>query len=174
MITLRYRTAAIIAACVVAALAAAFGAGRFSAPMKVETRDVERVVYKDRIVEKIVTVTAKAERRIVYRDRVVTPDGTVTEREVERTASREVERSTDDKTTTREGSSERVIERTVTQRPNWRVGVLVGASLRDPLLPIAGPLVLGAQVDYRIAGPFSVGLWANTGGAAGLAVSIEF
>ncbi len=164
----------VAAGVVVLALAGAFSAGRFSAPLQVETRDVEKVVFKDRIVEKVVEVKAKTETKIVYRDRVIKPDGTVTEHEVEKTATKEDTTKTDDKTATHDGSSEHSTEKIVTLRPSWRVGLLAGASLRDPLLPIAGPLVLGLQVDYRIVGGLSAGIWINTFGAAGLGLSMEF
>ena len=52
--------------------------------------------------------------------------------------------------------------------------MLVGASLREPLVPIAGPLVLGASVERRIVGGLSAGAWLNTVGAAGASVSLEF
>lgn len=159
-------------------LACAFSAGRFSAPLKVEEREVERVVYRDRVVEveKIVEVQAKAETKIVYRDRVVKPDGEVHEREVERTDTREdTSRVADSKREAeREATRERVVEKVVTLRPDWRVGVLAGATWREPAIPLAGPLVLGAQVDRRIIGGLSVGVWFNTVGAAGAALTLEF
>ena len=45
----------VIALAVVVSSAAGFSAGRFSAPLKVETKEVERVVYQDRVVEKVIT-----------------------------------------------------------------------------------------------------------------------
>lgn len=165
-------------AVILLALAGAFVGGRYTAPVKVETRDVEHVVYKDKIIEKVVTVTvqAKAETKIVYRDRVVTKDGTVHEREVERTATHEdTNTKTDDhraETSTGAATVERVTITTL--RPDWRVAVLAGAQIREPLLPLTGPLVLGFEVDRRLIGGLSVGVWANTGGAVGGSVSLEF
>lgn len=171
----RYLIAGVV---VLVALVGAFSAGRFSAPLRVETREVEKVVFKDRIVEKVVTVEVKGktETKVVYRDRVITKDGTITEHEVEKTATKEDTTRTgnSDTTTTHDGSSEHLSEKVVTLRPNWRVGALVGASIRDPLLPIAGPLVIGLEIDYRIVGGLSVGIWANTFGAAGVALAFEF
>lgn len=149
-----------------AVAAVAFAAGRFSAPLQVEER--ERVEYRDRVVERV--VQAKAQTKTVYVDRVITRDGEVRERIVERRDTK-----TDTKTdTAREnaGSSDR--SATTTARPDWRVGVLVGASAREPLLPIAGPLVIGVEVDRRIVGGLSVGVWASTSGAAGAALALEF
>lgn len=157
---------ALIVLGVVLALAGAFSAGRFSAPEKVDVREVERVIYRDRIV----TVKGKTETKVVYRDRVVTPDGTVTERSVERSASREdLKRDVE-----RTGETERRVATVTTARPDWRVGVLAGASVQPPAVPLAGPLVLGVQVERRIAGGLSAGAWANTSGAAGALVSLEF
>ena len=52
--------------------------------------------------------------------------------------------------------------------------MLVGASLREPLLPVAGPLVLGASLERRIVGGLSAGAWLNTVGAAGASLSVEW
>lgn len=162
----------------IALLAGAFSIGRFTAPVVTETRDVERVVYKDRVVEKVVTVQAAAKvvTRVVYRDKVTTPDGTITERETETTGEHENTDTTTETDTVADRASETVTEhtKTVTLRPQWRVSLLTGASLRDPFIPLAGPLVLGAEVDYRIAGGLSAGLWVNTVGAAGLSLALEF
>ncbi len=155
-------------------LVAAFSAGRFTAPVQVETRDVERVVYQDRIVEKIVTVKAKAETRVVYRDRVITKDGTVTEHEVEHTDTKEDTKENTETVAARDVKTETVKESKTTLRPDWRVSTQVGASLNAPLIPIAGPLVIGAQVERRIIGGVSAGLWLNTYGAAGASLSVEF
>lgn len=172
------RTWAIVVVVVLVVGAGAFSAGRFTAPESTKTVEVEKVVFKDRVVEKVVTVVeqAKAETRVVYRDRVVTKEGEVRERIVERTATREESHGeTNGETVTERearGDSETRVE--VTVRPVWRVSAQVGASLREPLLPIAGPLVVGLGVDYRIAGGVSAGLWANSVGAAGLSLSLEF
>ncbi len=158
-----------------ALLVGAFSAGRFSAPLKVETRDVERVVFKDRVVEKVVTVEAKAKTRIVYRERETKPDGTVTEREHERTDTKTDTTKTDDKDRVVEGKTDHERVTVTTLRPSWRVGVLVGASFQQPLLPISGPLVLGASAEYRLVGGLWVGLWTLPQfGAVGAGVSFEF
>ncbi len=155
-------------------IAASFSAGRFTAPARVDVREVEEVVWKDRVVEKVVTRKAKAEERVVYVDRVVSPTGEVREKRTTRTLTDARELVDSGKTSESAGSTEKSASSTSTLRPDWRVGVLVGASLREPLVPIAGPLVLGASVERRILGPFSVGAWVNTVGAAGASVSGEF
>lgn len=172
----------LIAAGVLVTLVGAFSAGRFSAPRQVQVIDTAHLVFQDRVVEKIKTVEvqvqAKAETKIVYRDRVVSKDGTVTEHEVEKTATAtqtsDVKTDTDKKAEQRNDSIETTHQQTVTLQPKWGVGLLVGASYPKPLVPIAGPLVLGAEVDYRIIGGLSAGIWLNTFGAGGIALRFEF
>jgi hypothetical protein len=155
-------------------LALSFSAGRFTAPVKTDVREVEKVVWRDRVVEKVVTKRAKAEERVVYVDRVVSPTGEVREKRTTHTLTDARELVDLGKTSESTGTSTSSSSSTTTARPDWRVGVLVGASLKEPLVPIAGPLVLGASVERRILGPFSVGAWVNTVGAAGASVSGEF
>lgn len=173
-----WKRRAIIGACVLLALVGAFSAGRFSAPLQVQTIDTVKVAFQDREVvrEKIVEVKAKAETRIVYRDVVRAPDGTTTTHEVEKTDTKTDTTKTDEgvKVSDRVATGESTHQQTVTLRPSWRVGLQVGASWPKPLVPIAGPLVLGLQVDYRIIGGLTAGVWINTFGAAGLALAFEF
>lgn len=172
------RRGLIIAGLVLLALAGAFVGGRFSAPLKVETIDTVRVEYRDRVVEtvKTVTVREKAQTKIVYRDRVIMKDGTVTEHEIERTDSKTdtVKSGEGVKVSDRAATLDSTKQQTVTLRPSWRVSLQVGASWPKPLLVMAGPLVLGLQVDYRIVGGLTAGVWLNTFGAAGAALSFEF
>lgn len=173
-----------------ALLFAAFSAGRFSAPLKVETRDVIKTVYQDKIVDrvqyvdKVVTVQAEAKTvtRTVYRDVERKPDGTVIDHTITKEGATDDKTSkvTDDKAKT-EAKTEQVSAstlqehtQTVTLRPSWAVTLQFGASLPKPWLPLYGPLVIGAEVDYRIVGGLSAGVWISTFGAAGLALKLEF
>ncbi len=105
----------------------------------------------------------------------MTKDGTVVEKIVERTVTKEDEKKTTDTDTKRDGTSDHSKSIVTTLRPNWRVGVLVGASFQAPLLPISGPLVIGAEAQYRIAGGLWAGLWTlPQHGAIGVSVSFEF
>lgn len=156
--------AGVLALVIIAGLA--FSAGRFSAPLQVETRDVERVVYRDRVV----TVKAKAETKVIYRDRTVTPDGAVRDLTTTRTDTREGSASTGDHAS----ETERKAETKTTLRPDWRVGAKAGASLVTPALTLSGPVVVGVEVERRIAGGVSAGVWVNSVGAAGVGISMEF
>ena len=166
---------------IVGAGIASFSAGRFSAPEIIQNRDVERIVYRDLSVEDITRgyMFAKTVDRIVYRNVVttVTDAGTIiVDRSVEHEGGNIASGVTETKHTAQnvETAAEKIVERTITLRPDWRIGVLAGGSLRPPLVPLAGPLVLGAQVDRRIVGGLSVGAWVNTIGAPGVAVTLEF
>lgn len=173
-----WRTRALIAAGVLLALVGAFTAGRFSAPEQVQTTSI--VTKTVRVVERVEvkgeTVYVKAKAQIVWRDRVVKPDGTITEHIVEKTDTKEDGKISVSSNTDRNVSlaENRTDTRTVTVRPRWRLSVLAGAQYPPPLLTIAGPLVLGAQFEIRIAGGLSAGLWATTGAAGGLVISFEF
>ncbi len=164
---------------VLSAALACFAIGRYSAAGP-DVREVERIVYKDRVVEKIVEVKVKqaAEVKIVYREKTTKPDGTTVERTAERTDTK-----TDEKTNTKTDSERiaegmRDVERiVVAHKPDWRVGALIGADVA--FNPLAASLLAGAQVERRIAGPFSVGLWALVrpspfGFAAGGSIALEF
>ena len=168
-----------IAGAFVFASVGAFVGGRFSAPLKVETREVEKVVYKERVVEKRVEVAtaAKVVTQVVYRDRVTKPDGTVTEHTEEHTGTEEHAHTevTSAREVIKEVFRDREVIKITTLRPDWRVGAQIGAQIGNkPVLPVYGPLVVGAEIDRRIIGGLSVGIWANTGGAGGVAVSFEF
>lgn len=166
--TARQWVAGLVSLVVIIALS--FSAGRYTAPERVQ--EVEVVKWKDRAEEKSAKKKAKVVDRIVYVDRVVTAEGEVREKRTTRT--RTDARETVDVAKTVESSGSSTISSTTTLRPDWRVGVLVGASLREPLVPVAGPLVLGASVERRIVGGLSAGAWVNTVGAAGASVSLEF
>lgn len=75
---------------------------------------------------------------------------------------------------------DRVVEREVKvgHVPDWQIGVLVGGQAPSPLIPIAGPLVLGLEAKRRVftIGGLSVygGVWAHTGFSAGGSLTAAF
>jgi hypothetical protein len=157
--------------------ATGYSAGRFSAPREVDTRTEYRTEYRTQTVEVVKWKTARAldTRTTTTPVLLSTPDGgvlvaskTTTETRERDAASGSTEASTDT-----HGATSGETSKKVTQQPDWRVGVQVGAGLK-PAVVITGPLVLGASVERRIIGGVSVGVWANTVGAAGASVSLEF
>ncbi len=177
----------------VALLVAAFSAGRFSAPLQVKTVEVERWQTLDLTTTDLTRgfTFAQTVERTVFRDVVTvvtkavpatptTPEvpekTTITDKTIEHegTATAQTATEVEHKVETVTVEREKIVEKTVTLRPDWRVGVLAGASLRGPLLPIAGPLVIGVSAERRILGGVSAGIWVNTVGAAGASVSVEF
>lgn len=155
-------------------LAAAFSAGRFSAPLEVQT--VDKVVWKEREQTNTAETTKKAKAKLkkVVTDTVKRPDGTVVVKRVETVDERSgVERMAEG-VTVRDVAGDSVKQTTTTLRPNWRVTLQVGASWQPPALTFAGPIVVGAQVDRRIYGGLTAGVWFNTFGAGGLGASMEF
>ena len=158
-------------------LVVGFSAGRFSGPAKVETREVEKVVFRDLLVEDITKgfTFAKTVEKTVWRNVETRPDGTTVDRSIVHEGSRQDSSATETGRRTEERAGVREIEKTsvTTLRPDWRVGVQVGAALK-PALVITGPLVIGASVERRIVGGVSAGLWGNTVGAGGASVSVEF
>lgn len=147
---------------------AAFAVGRATTPIADEQIAVITVT-RERVIEKW-----RAQKdRIVYTEKTTTtPDGTVT---AEKRSEKETERNEAQRETQRDTDQKSITVRDVEQRPNWRVGVQAGASLREPSIPITGPLVIGVSVEARLARtPVSVGVWGNTVGAAGASISVEF
>lgn len=154
-------------------LVVGFSAGRFSAPVVVS----ERVEYKAMAVEDITRGYTFAKKVEVTRWRNVvtqiTDAGTtITEQSGEREGA--LSAATGTEQSNRSQSAETVKDISTVSRPDWRIGAQVGASLREPALVITGPLVLGVTVERRIIGGVSAGLWANTVGAGGASVSVEF
>lgn len=171
------RARAIELAVVLACVALAFVAGRLSAPVQVDERVEYRTEYRTKTVEVVKWRTARAVDTTTTTRPVLlpVPDGGVLLGAITTTESRErvTTSAASDTATTATGSELGKVDRTA-RPPDWRVGVLVGASFVQPAVPITGPLVIGAQVDRRILGGFSAGVWVNTVGAAGVAASLEF
>lgn len=154
-------------------LAIFFGAGRYSAPTKVETKTVTQTVYQDRVVEKRVEVQAEAKERIVYRDRTVVshPDGTVEHRDIVRTDDSDKTKDTDavtqlaEHTTEVTKAAEKIVERVA---PSWQVNALGGMTWGS------WKPVYGAQVQRRILGPLWIGAWGLSSGEGGISAGVQF
>jgi hypothetical protein len=56
-------------------------------------------------------------------------------------------------------------------RPTWSGALMPGAQLfGSKAITLYGPLVLGASIEHRFAGPVSLGVWGSTSGAVGITV----
>jgi hypothetical protein len=155
---------------------AGYGLGRWGTAPEVETREVVRTEWRTKVETKEVVRWRDrvVERRVTDRRTEVSDAGTVVVERIE-----EHSRTDRDGASASEGSTTQALDQTVSRvstpvRPQWRVGVDVGASLREPLVPLYGPVVVGARVERWIAGPVWLGAWASTSGAAGVSVSGEF
>ena len=179
-------------------LVGAFVTGRYTAPVEERIVEIEKKIFIEKehktVVQQIdikelmrqVQKTAlrnNVERTIV---KVENPDGTTT------TTTKETDKSTTDtetKTDTDTETSERnevivikevikiqekikIVEKKL--RLDWSAAVdvgyylpsLWGEGLQRNLLP--GDMIIGASVDRKILGPFSLGIWANTAWGAGV------
>lgn len=139
-----------------------FMAGRFDGAASVEERTQVITVRHE------VKVQSRARDVVRYIERTTLPDGTKTEKVSERVATKA------ETTTATDASSSASTYKKTERAPDWRIGVLVGGAWKEPALPLAGPLVLGGYVEHRFVGPFSLGVWGTTQGAAGASVSGEF
>lgn len=160
------------------ALAGAFLLGRAGRPSpRVEIRKefVEVVKWKDRIVERVVTVTVQAEAKKVYlwRQAVTLPDGThvETHQESSEVTSLTQATGTTDKQHDHEQQSsltQAALSVSDPHRASWGLGAGVEASLRDlePELRIEG--------SYRAAGPLWLRAAVSTGGTASVNAAVEW
>lgn len=132
-----------------------FSAGRFSAPLQVETRveysDVSQRKEKTkkktaRAVDTITTITPFA---------IATPDGgvVIASKTVTETREREATKESTDLDAMRETLTRS--STTTTNRPDWRAGVLLGGRFSG------GPagVVAGGIVERRIVGGVSAAAW---------------
>jgi hypothetical protein len=143
-----------------------FALGRFSAPVRTETKNV----YVDREVVKWRDVEKKVEGpvRVVVKTRLVPgPQGPVVERErvVERGAVT-TERASDGQAS----RSTQIETKTVSEydRAHWLLGASVGMQIGKP------GEVYGGQILYRVIGPAWLGIAGDSSGAAKLQFAISF
>ncbi len=181
------------------ALWAGIGIGpeKFKVEEKVKIVEVEKQVVVVKEVVKVEVVRVK-DTQIVDRWRrekteTQMPDGTLTKREVE---ERNIDTVVKEKETKAEVKVVEVVKEVVVERekvverriepvlPNWHAGALVGVAPRFDQ-PLATPVMVGLEVERRVAGPVWLGGWAIGGSpvvggfaltnvAVGLKVGMEF
>jgi hypothetical protein len=155
----------------------------------------EVVVVKEVVRVEVVRVkdTQVVDRWRREKTEVQDPDGTVTKKEVE---ERNIDTVVKEKETKAEVKIVEVIKEVVVERekivertvepvlPKWHAGVLAGVAPRFDQ-PLATPVMVGLEVERRLAGPVWLGGWAMGGSpvvggfaltnvAIGLKVGMEF
>jgi hypothetical protein len=174
----------VIAGAALAALLVAFLGGRYSRAPQVVTKDVVRTQTVE--VEKVRTVEVHDSQSAVAQEAKVNTVTVVKYRwlpghvvEAESTTTKQADTDTHETKQAHAGATKEsasMTQQTVIEthtstsaRPRWSVSLMPGAQLFGAkALPLYGPLVLGASVERRIAGPVSIGLWGSTSGAAGI------
>lgn len=155
---------------------------------EVKTQLKDRVVYKDRIVTKVVTVTVREKARHTETLTTKTPDGTVvtkvvTDTKTDTKTDTGLSKTDDkDKTEAKVAVSDTKEKKVITgAKTGWRVGAGLGISIPviftgDHQMGIPGlkGLVVDAGVDRHVIGPIWLGLHGNTQGTVGLSLSGEF
>lgn len=184
--------------------AGGFVTGRFLTPPKTVTVEKTKIEYVEKqvVVERVVTkiqivkVTEKANNIATDKHIVKTKDGTVTIDEHVRDTSQEktgtnINTTTDANKATTTDKKETVETSRVTTtdgRPNWSLSLQPGFDIAgalghgDPYSIFPGAingvplhhLMLGVAVDHRLIGPLFTGVWANSAGAGGLILRMEF
>ena len=162
--------------------------GRSTVKPRVETiektKTVEKLVVDTEATQEVASLRIQLEvaQRNVRTERVVVerPGGIRTIHEVIQ-SQENVRRSEQAKVETKTVEVVRVQKEVVTarvvetklQRADWRVAVMGGVDAPAALRLEVKPLV-GALVERRILGPFSVGIWGLSSGVGGVAVGVEF
>ncbi len=182
-------------------LGGGYVAGRYASPERVvvteRVREVEKqVVVKtvdtDRILNALKDIKVQKD---VHTVRIIekAPDGTtkttVTSDDKSQSESKtqvqEKEHRVETKLVEKLVFKEREVSKTVERaKPNWSLALMPGFDLAGalgqgqsysllPTLPVRH-LMLGASIEHRLIGPLFSGIWANTAGAGGLTLRVEF
>lgn len=137
--------------------AVCFSAGKFATPAKVEIREVEKVVYKERSETK--TDTAHT----VDRREVIQPDGT---RIIETTSSTQ---RTSDKKTAVDSSSDQSRVSITENRKEWMVSLGY-----EPLIPGHQSQNYNIHLQRRILSEIYLGASLSTNQTIGISIGIGF
>jgi len=160
-----------IVAVAVAAFAG-FAAGKFNTTTevveKIQTVEVEKEVVKtvEVIVEKKIYLKSQAvdtQRTVIVE---IKPDGTKIETTTELDRTKTTESNKEDTTvatdtsTDKQSSTEKQSEVVTKSASNYRVSVDLG--LGSPLSRFDPRIVIGVHGDFRVTGPFWMGVWVQT------------
>lgn len=181
-----------------------YAAGRYASPEKVVVTEKIKVVEKEVVVrvvetEKVLDAIKNVSQQKNIKTVKVTekkPDGTVTVREEKsdtsktdsQTKVKEEEKTKAAETIIKEVIVEKEVTKTIERsRPNWSLALQPGFDVAGALgygspyslLPVSDNFllrhaILGVSVERRLLGPLSTGLWANSSGAGGITIRLEF
>lgn len=184
----------LIVACVlVVSHLLAFAGGRFLVPPKIVIQEQLKIVEVEHqvvaIQEKVRVekIYMESENQRIHREEhtVAHPNGMVETRKsedinvekvikengiqyVDRDIIKEVEKKVE---------VEKLVEKRIESHPDWKLSPLVGLDISrvmsNPTAPQSA-IVLGGQVERRVLGPVSAGVWGLSNGNVGVAVTVEF
>lgn len=141
---------------VICIAAVSYSIGRFTGPTKVETKEVEKVVYVDRVVKDIdkdVQTTTKVTTK---------PDGT---KVVETTREDKSKIHTDEN---KSGASEVTRETKTEDRPDWRLGAFYKPYMLNRNMEY------GAVIERRVLGEVYAGVMVDNDRSVGFVVTVGF
>lgn len=151
------------------AILVAFGVGRYTAPVKVQEKEV--IKYVDKVVEKIVEVnnTSSKQNKVVIKFTTIKPDGTKTT-ELRTYYTNEIEvtsKLVDEKkeTTNVDKTTEKVVE----YKKDDNILALNAKASLDSIIP-----TYGLSYQRRIIGPIYLGAFGFTDKTFGLNLGISF
>ena len=136
---------------------AAFSIGKYSGPAETQTKEVERIVYRDRIVE-----DEKRDIDTVIRETLL-PDGT----KVKETTIKD--RTETQRDTATEIDKSRMVETKITNRPGWRLGAIYKPEVRG-----FQDGSYGVIVERRLFSEVYLGVTGASDRTLGLTVSFGF
>lgn len=138
-------------------VATSYSVGRFTGPTKVEVKEVEKVVYQER-------VKKDSERTVERNIRETTlPDGTVIKEVLQ---TRNTKTKTDsDTSAVRESSS----SQTTTNRPDWRIGLGY-----NPTIPSFQEQSYSFRLERQLIGELYAGVQLDSRRQVGFSLSIGF
>jgi hypothetical protein len=170
-----------------------FGLGRLMASERIEYREKvkvltvekEKVVFREKALETKTLDREKSGKTTRKTTEIERPDGTKEKTTEEVTEEKEAEKQVQVRYVDRvvekqvevvkevEKEVEKIVEKPL---PDWRLSPMVG--LNVPGVIDAGlsdrQLVLGVEIQRRLIGPLSGGIWGLSNGAVGLSLSLEF
>jgi hypothetical protein len=192
---IKHRKEVLLAIVALALASGGFALGRFGTAEKVVYRDVEKKVEVEKVVEKIVEKVVEKKvfvdnsKTRVRREEVVVKalDGTETTKKTEvidvATDIKDTAEKQEVKTVYVDREKKVEVEKKVfvekmKPSPDWEVSLLAGVSV--PSIPdianfdIKSDFAFGAQIERRIVGPVSLGVWGLNTGVGGVSLSLEF